>query len=396
MLFLKRIYNMYEARYIHGFPKIWIDIKIALRLFFSLVFKYGLLNSIKELNSYIKDARCLFNTNPNRYIKAGDEIIAVPDMPPVNSKDFIDYVIKDIEWINHNIQPQLVFAIVCITSKCPFKCPYCYNSDLHTVKERLEIEIIISTIDGLIKKGVKSIYLSGGEPMTRWDDLLLILKTFKNTNTRFWLLTTGYNLTSDKLAILKGEGLKGLMISLDTFDGEQINKVKGSPKAFDNAITAIEAANKLGFVVAIDCVFGKTLLEKENFRKFIETAGSFGAHFINCYTPRQMHHELENEYSNFGLPEYQKLDLLTKENQISSTYTNLPIANSPDLWEAKRGCVGGKLFIYMDPDGNIKFCPFVDKSFGNVAKEELSIILDRLQNRDTIHVCKTNKMLFEN
>jgi len=392
---LKQIYNMSETKYIYGFQKNWIDTKVFLRLYVKLVIKFGLFKSIREIRTYFKDARCLFNTNPNRYVKSGDEIIAVPDMPPVNSQDFINYVIKDIEWINHDKKAHLVFAIICITSKCPFKCPYCYISDLHTDHERQDIDTIISTIDSLIKRGVKSIYLSGGEPMMRWNDLLLILKTFNKTNTRFWLLSTGYNLTSDRLSVLKSEGLKGLMISLDTFDGEQINRVKGSPKAFDYAIKAIEAANKQGFVVAIDCVFGKTLLEEENFRKFVETAGGFGAHFINCYTPRQMHHDLENEYSNFGLSEFEKLDILTKKNQVSSIYTNLPITNAPDLWEAKRGCVGGKLFVYIDPEGNVKFCPFVDKSFGNVSDEDLSIILDWIQDRDTIHVCKTNKMLSE-
>lgn len=387
---------MSETKFIYGFQKKWIDLKVSARIYAKIILKYGFFKSFGEIKAYNKDPRCLFNTNPNRYVKSESEIIAVPDMPPVNSKEFIEHVVKDIEWVNHNKQPQLVFAIVCITSKCPFKCPYCYNSNLHTKEERQDISNIIKTIEGLIQKGVKSIYLSGGEPMMRWNDLITILKSFNNTNTRFWLLSTGYNLSSERLSVLKSEGLKGLMISLDTFDGEQINKVKGSPKAFEFAINAITAANKQGFVVAIDCVFGRTLLEDESFRKFVETAGSFGAHFINCYTPRQMHHDLENEYSNFELSEFDKLDRLTKENQVSSTYKNLPITNAPDLWEVKRGCVGGKLFVYIDPEGDVKFCPFVDKSFGNVLDEDVSLIIDRIRNRDTIHVCKTNKMLSGN
>lgn len=384
---------MSETNFIYGFRKKLIDLQILIRLHSRAASHFGFFKSHKELRKYYKDSRCLFKTSSNRYLKVGTEIIGVPDMPPVNSRDFIDYVLQDIEWINNKKRPKLIFAIVCITSKCPFKCQYCYNSNLHTKEERNSTDTIIKTIEGLIKSGVKSIYLSGGEPMMRWDDLLMILQKFEKTDTRFWLLSTGYQLTEDKLAILQHAGLKGVMISLDTFNADQINSVKGSPNAFSYATNAIEAANKLGLVVAIDCVFGRTLLKKENFDKFIDMAGKYGAHFINCYSPRQMHHLLENEYNSFGLPEYNQLEVLTTENHNSSRYRSLPIAYSPDLWEAKRGCVGGKLFVYIDPAGDVKFCPFVEKSFGNINETDISEILKNRETQNASNSCLTNKLL---
>ncbi len=381
---------MAETKFIYGFRKKWIDLQIAIRLYFRAFARFGFLNAFGEIKTYFKDSRCLFKTNPNRYVKAAGEIIAVPDMPPINSKDFIEYVIRDIEWINHKKRPQLVFAIICITSKCPFKCKYCYNSDLHTQEERLSIETILATIESLIDRGITSIYLSGGEPMMRWNDLTMILQKFENRNTRFWLLSTGYNLSIEKLSILKDLGLKGVMISLDSTNEEQINSVKGTPKAFSYATDAIKAANKTGLLVAIDCVFGKTLLQKKDFKEYIEFAGLRGAHFINCYTPRQMHHVLNDEYSSFNLEDFGQLEKLTIENQKSSDYKNLPITYSPDLWEAKRGCVGGKLFIYIDPAGNVKPCPFIENSFGNIKDSDILQILDRIKNKKNEHVCVTN------
>jgi len=383
---------MSNTKFIYGFRKNLIDLIFIIRLYIKSFKVFGF-NTVKEIRQYFKDDKCLFKTSPNRYVKSGKEIIAVPDMPPINSIDFIDYVISDIKWINHKQQPKLVFAIVCITSKCPFKCPYCYNSDLHIKEERLNIDTLTNTILALITNGVKSIYLSGGEPLMRWNDLQTILKKFKHTGTRFWLLSTGFQLTEERLQILKNEGLKGVMISLDSFDPKHINSVKGSQKAFDYAISAINSANKIGLFVALDCVFGKTLLQEKNFIKFIVLAGKKGAHFINCYSPRQMHHDLNNEYNNFGISEFEQLEILTTKNHKAKHYRTSPIAYAPDLWEAKRGCVGGKLFIYIDPAGNVKFCPFVDKSFGNINNDDIENILYKITHRDSKHICATNKLL---
>jgi MoaA/NifB/PqqE/SkfB family radical SAM enzyme len=387
---------MSDTKFIYGFQKKWIDLHIAIRLYLKAIARFGFFKAFKEIKTYFKDKRCLFNTNPNRYVKAGSEIIVVPDMPPVNSKGFIDYVIRDIEWINHNKQPQLVFAIVCITSKCPFKCKYCYNSNLHTNEERLSLETITNTIESLIKRGITSIYLSGGEPMMRWDDLTQILQKFSKSSTRFWLLSTGYNLSIEKLTVLKDLGLKGVMISLDSINADQINTVKGTAKAFSYATDAIKAANETGLFVAIDSVFGKTLLQEKEFKEYVEFAGQQGAHFINCYSPRQMHHVLNDEYSSFNLEDFSQLEKLSTKNQKSSDYKNLPVTYSPDLWEAKRGCVGGKLFIYIDPAGNVKPCPFIENSVGNITEIDICQIMDIISNRKNEHICVTNTLLTEN
>jgi len=223
---------MAKTKFIYGFRKKLLDLGILIRLYNKSFRVFGFISAFKEISKYYQDNRCLFNTNPNRYLKKAHEIIAVPDMPPVNSKEFIEYIIQDIKWINHGNLPQPVFAIVCITSKCPFKCKYCYNSNLHTNEERLSKETIIENIRKLINNNIESIYLSGGEPMMRENDLHEIITEFKETKTRFWLLSTGYNLDIDKLLNLKKIGLKGVMISLDSIESGQINIVKGSPKAF--------------------------------------------------------------------------------------------------------------------------------------------------------------------
>jgi len=146
-------------------------------------------------------------------------------------------------------------------------------------------------------------------------------------------------------------------------------------------------------IVAIDSVFGKKLLERVNFTNFINFLGEKGAHFINCYSPKQMHHVLDGEYDSFTLTDFEKLNKLINNNHRSKQFKNLPITYSPDIWESKRGCVGGKIFIYIDPAGDVKKCPFIEKSYGNLSKRSLNEIMLNLRQESEENICNTNRLL---
>jgi len=384
------MHEMKKARYISGFAKKWLDLRLSVLLLARIVRKLGF-RGVKMLRKYLKDERALLNTVPNRYVKADKEIIAVSDMPPVNSMAFRNAVIRDMQWILHGKEPGLLFAIFCVSSRCPYTCSYCYNSLLHSKEERMELPVLIDSIDKLHKAGVQSIYLSGGEPMMRYDDVLKILNHFRVSGIRFWLLSTGWKLNNETLSTLKKAGLKGVMISLDSFDAEQINSVKGSPKAFDQALAAMKAASEAGLIVTVDAVLSKKLLEKDSFEKYVQTAGEAGAVFINAYAPKNTGSVNPEAYSSYNLADFRKLQNRITENHRKAD--KFPIVYSPDLWEAKRSCVGGKLFVYIDPDGNVKICPFVQKSYGNIKEDDLSTIIQDLVFHKDLNKCDINEML---
>jgi len=384
---------MKNNEFIYGFRKKLIDLGLLRRIFTAVCRKYGLFRTFRLLSSYFKHPHALLRSAPNRYARIARDVIAVPDLPPVNSEAFIDRIVQDMEWLVLNEKPGLVFAIVCVTSRCPFSCPYCYNSNLHTNSERLDVSLLIAAIQALSERGATSIYLSGGEPMMRYNDVLSILDHFKNSNIRFWMLTTGWGMTTEKAAGLVRAGLKGVMVSLDSFDENRINEVKGSPRAFSNALKAIAIARENELIVAVDAVLSKSMLKESSFGKFIDTASRAGVHFVNAYTPRQMFESLNDDYSNFSLQDFEKLGKRIADNQKSSLNKKMPVCFSPDLWEAGRGCVGGKLFVYIDPEGNVKKCPFVDFSLGNIRAKPVNEILDGAVSDIENHICATNTML---
>ncbi|GAB4284538.1 MAG: radical SAM protein [Marinilabiliales bacterium] len=378
-------------KYLSGFSKICIDIRLFLRVVILSLTHFGITKGIKELNQYFKNKANLFNTKVNRYVKIGKLIYAAPDLPPVNSTDFIKSVLKDITYINHKINPGFLFVIFCISSRCPYKCNYCYNSDMHSDKESLSLEQIITTIYQLKSMEVKNIYLSGGEPMTRYDDILIILNEFKDSNINFWLLTTGWQMTENKISDLKKLGLKGIMVSFDSYEQEYIHSVKKNKSSYDLALNTIKWSSQYGLITVIDCVLNKTLLDQEKFNKLIHKISEAGGQFINCYTPKNIKNKISDPDMMFNISDFNLLGKLIDANHKEKK--NVPVAYSPDLWESVRGCTGGKLFMYIDPSGNIRKCPFSEEIFGNISTNDLKNIISKINNDKKPNLCQTVEYL---
>ena len=387
-------YKMRRPGYIFGFRKWRLDVIVSIRLCVACVKAFGLLRFAGELKKYLGDNRNIFKDIPNRYVIHDKNIYAVPDLPPVNSSQFIQYLVNDIQAINHNKKLPLLFAIVCISSSCPYSCYYCYNSSEHSQEQKISLPRLEYTIQGLIESGVKNIYLSGGEPMMRWDALIHLLTKFQNRNVRFWLITTGWGIDKNEIKILKNLGLTGLMISLDSEDPNRIDLIKGK-NAFQNSVDAIKSAVDGNLMVAIDCVMGKDLLMPDSFNNFVRFVGNLGASFINCYTPKTIINSNTNAVIHFNLEEYRHLAELSERNLKGKNSVKMPLAYAPDIWEMKRGCMGGKLFIYISPDGNVKLCPFQKKVFGNIVHENIEVILKVIGDVSNTEVCKTNELLSE-
>jgi len=383
---------MRKTVYISGIRKWLIDISVFIRFCFAALTYFGFIKGVRNIYKYLADKNNLFYDLPNRYVKNDINIFVVPDVPPLNTKDFITYLIKDVEVLVENKKPTLLFGIVCISSVCPYKCAYCYNISEHTNKQLLSSEKIFQTIDEFIQLGVKNIYLSGGEPMVREEIIPEILNKFTLKNIGFWLITTGWALDEVKLTTYKKLGLRGIMISLDALKSDYINKIKGTG-AFETAVEVIKAAHDAGLLVVADCVMNRFLLADDNFTDYTSFAGKSGVNFINCYVPHTNESYLDEALKSFTVSELKRVGALARRNQTARNSINQPIAYSPDIFEAKRGCLGGKLFFYISPDGSVKACPFQKKVLGNINTQSLTEIIENFDKEGCREACEMNMLL---
>jgi len=366
---------------------------LGLRLARRLARRLGPLRAAQSLGRYLLRESSLFSAMPRRLVRHRGHVWAVPDLPPLDTEAFLDCLEREVSCAAGHSRPRPVTAIISLTGRCPHHCAYCYVDAALREAPEPSVDLLADTVTELAGLGVFTFHLSGGEPALRSDDVLTLLGRIRRTGLRFWMLSTGTGLDFDRLSALARAGLSGVMISLDSPDLAHVNRLKGSEHAFDAAVAAMRDARRAGLLVAVNAVMSRPLLGEAAFFRFIETVGGHGASFVNCYAPRRQTEPLPEELMPFSLDEYRRLDRLTRRCNASGA--GLPLAFTPDLWEAVRGCQGGAGFLYIDPAGQVRRCPFLSRSYGNIRDGSLALILDRMLADPHREVCEGNRLLTE-
>ena len=154
---------------------------------------------------------------------------------------------------------------------------------------------------------------------------------------------------------------------------------------------AISDARRAGLLVAVNTVVARPLLEEAAFLRFLDDLAGHGASFVNCYPPRAQAVPLPDELAPFTVEEHLRLHRLTRRVNLSSR--PLPLAYTPDVWEAFRGCQGGRSFLYVDPAGDVRRCPFLSRSYGRIQDGDLAGILTAMRADPAPEVCAGHRLL---
>ena len=284
---------------------------------------------------------------------------------------------NDIKWLLQKEKDgdltgnTLRFVMLAITKKCPLNCEHCYEWDEINQKEVLspdELNQIVSKYQDL---GATQFFLGGGEPLSRFNDLLVLLQN-SSDHSDFWLSTSAYNLTFDKAKALKKAGLTGVIISLDHFSEKKHNQFRGNQRSFEYVIEGCVHAESAGLVVSLSVCTTRSFVSKENLYSYLKLGEELNVGFIQLVEPRA-----EGRYGGKDVElrekEYKILDdfYLTVNNQ--SKYAQYPKIVHPSFDQRKFGCAGaGSNFIMIDTDGRINACPFCRKKGSHALDRDLS------------------------
>ncbi len=280
-------------------------------------------------------------------------------------------------------------VIMGITRKCPLRCAHCFEWDALDGKEKLSLPDLKKIVGILQEKGVAQIQISGGEPMSRLDDLLELISSAK-PGTEFLILTSGYNLTAENARRLKSAGVAGITVALDHFDSQKNNLIKRSPYAFQWAMEAIQSAHKAGLMVSLSLCASKDFVTPQTMMKYMEMAKKLGVAFVHILEPRAVG---KNRPSDIELsPEQEKIleDLYLNMN-FQKKFKNMPIITYHGYHQRHSVCFGaGDRYLYIDTEGDIHACPFCRTKTGNILGTDLVEIIHRLKNKGC-HKYKTFK-----
>lgn len=146
---------------------------------------------------------------------------------------------------------------VSVTDKCNLRCIYCMpehglewlsNDDILTYEE------IARIVDAAASLGVRTIRLTGGEPLLRPHLELLVAMIARIPGIEDIALSTNGLLLEGHVEALAGAGLRRVNISLDTLRPERFEEIARRP-GLDRVLRAINAAISLKVTpVKINCV----------------------------------------------------------------------------------------------------------------------------------------------
>ena len=345
---------------------------IAIRLYFNPIKIYKVLKGLSFLRKqYLGDYKLL------KLFKIRSRYYWDMHAPGWPSKAFTKYTEGEMNRIIsfRPLSDYLNSMILAITKKCPLNCEHCYEWNVINRKEKLSQSDLISMVRKFQDrgKGVAQIQFSGGEPLSRYSDILQILY-YSNSDTDFWIVTSGYYLSTERAKELRSAGLKGFAFSLDHFDSEKHNKFRGSRDSYYTVIKAIEYTHQADLAVILSLCVTKEFTSSENLMKYAEMAKTLGVSFILLIEPRASG---RYEGKEVGLTDSQILaleDFYVKMN-FNAAYLEYPAVSYHGYHQRRVGCFGGtNRYIYVNTDGEMQACPFCQQTYGTILNGSAKIL----------------------
>ena len=140
----------------------------------------------------------------------------------------------------------MTYLRVSVTDRCDFRCVYCMAEDMTFLPkaEILSLEELDRLCSAFVRKGVKKLRLTGGEPLVRRNIMSLIKPLGRHLKTgdleELTLTSNGSQLArfADELV---DAGVRRINVSLDTLDADRFEAITRWGK-LDKVLDGIDAA----------------------------------------------------------------------------------------------------------------------------------------------------------
>ena len=150
------------------------------------------------------------------------------------------------------------YLSVSVTDRCDFRCVYCMSEHMSFLPKRdlLSLEELERICAAFIRKGVKRIRITGGEPLVRRNAISLIEKLGARIGSggldELTLTTNGSQLARFAEPLVDA-GVRRINVSLDTRDPERFRTITRWGD-LDQVLGGIDAALKAGLKLKINMV----------------------------------------------------------------------------------------------------------------------------------------------
>jgi MoaA/NifB/PqqE/SkfB family radical SAM enzyme len=346
-------------------------LKIALKM------NHHPVRAFKLLRSLVKERKAIHNnTGRTKALKADSQYYWSVNFPGWPSKKFNYFINNELLRINSPDKHILQTIIFSITNICPLHCIHCYESDNLSDTNRLTLEDLKIVMDKIRDKGIRHIQFSGGEPLSRFNDMIELMNYSGKMND-YWISTSGFGLTYKKALVMKENGLTGAMISLDDWDENRHNGFRGHDKSFYWVQEAAKNCLKAGIIICLSLCPVKDFVTEDNLSRYYLLAKSLGAGFIRIMEPRKAGRFTEKDI----LLDEKHIDIIEKfmmTRNCNPAYAKYPIILFGGYHQRKTGCYGaGNRYLFIDTNGDLHACPFCRNPLGNILSEPIDTGIDK-------------------
>lgn len=267
-----------------------------------------------------------------------------------------------------------------LTSRCNLLCPHCYiEADERAGKELTGKEAMFVIDELSYLNNQLMLVLSGGEPMLR-DDIFDIVEYASQSGFITVLGSNGTLLTREKLWKLKDAGLKGIGISIDSIFRGNHDSFRGLEGAWELSMSALASSREVGLETQLDVTLTDSNVEEID--EFIELGVTMGAKAVNFFflvcTGRAMKTDITTKNYDSALRQIARRTskerrLMVRARCAPHIY-RLMHGDSFPIQRGMRGCLAGRSYMRIDPEGNITPCPYMPLVVGNIKHVSLTTI----------------------
>ena len=248
---------------------------------------------------------------------------------------------------------------ISITEECPNRCLHCAlpNKNNHS---KLDPDEIMETIDQAINAGAVNIIFDGGEPLgyTGLEELIAYVDPKKAIASLF---TSGAGLTLEKAASLRKSGLYSISVSIDSPFEEKHDEMRGVKGVFKTAAEGIQNSLKAGLLVNMYVVLAPHNVN--DLEEIWALAKEWKVHELSFYEIVPTGRWMNRENDVLTPEQHEKFQNFVEK--CSNDLRGPRIFSGPQIIR-EFGCMAGREWLHITPEGNILPCSCVPISYGNI------------------------------
>lgn len=255
-----------------------------------------------------------------------------------------------------------------LTFDCQCNCEHCYARPMtNTTEAPMTFDEMRSAIDQCLALGAITINFVGGEPMChpRIVDLVASIPRHRGVPV---MTTNGIGLTEANVRRLAEAGLSYVAISIDYDDAERHDRFRGRKGVYEAAMAGVTRARQAGLGVIINTLVTPDNLDDGTVDRLVEFARGIGAR-ITLGLPAAV-----GNWESKGVVKLTEAQRARFDGLLKLPHVRWDGATN----YLREGCGAGSEKLNITAYGDVLPCALIHVGFGNVKREPLAAIWQRM------------------